>query len=177
MGEHFLGEVKLVGFDFAPKDWSYCDGQHMPIAQNAALYAIMGNQFGGDLRTYFQLPDLRSRVPVHPSPSYGLTQGMAIGSETVTLTDDQLARHTHTFKCTTSNGESGKANPPDTMVLAAAVDYDEYPTTFYAVASNMVPLADTSSSSVGGGQPHLNSQPTLTINFIVALTGLFPTRN
>ena len=177
MGENFLGEVKMVGFSFNPKDWGYCDGEHMPISQNAALYAIMGDQFGGDNRTYFQLPDLRGRVPAHTSPSYGLEQGTAIGAETVTLTSDELARHTHTFKCTTSDGNNHKANPPDTMVFASTIDADDNPVDFYVNAADMVQLAPSSCSSVGGGGAHNNLQPSLVITFVIALSGLFPSRN
>ncbi len=167
MSEPFLAEVRIVGFNFAPRGWAFCDGQILPINQNQSLYSLLGTTYGGDGRTSFALPDLRSRTPLHVGD--GHTLGQKGGAETVTLTAAEIAAHTHAAKAT--------SNPPDNATpqndnLAATVDIyrNEEAATTTALRSGTV-------TNAGGGQAHDNMQPFLALNFCIALRGLFPSRN
>lgn len=178
MSDPFLGQITQIAFTFAPQDYAYCDGQSLPIQQNAALASLLGNQFGGDLSTYFKLPDLRGRVPVHPDPGTAIaTQGVVYGSETVTLTTSQIPSHTHQLAATTSNGQSPFSAPAATKVLANAVQFQSLvPHSIYGQPTNMTQL-NPNTTTTTGGQPHPNIQPSLVIGFIIALVGTYPYRN
>ncbi|GGZ15745.1 MULTISPECIES: phage tail protein [Shewanella] len=174
MAEPFLGEIRMFGFNFPPKDWALCDGQEMPINDNAALYSLLGVTFGGDGRNVFKLPDLRGRTPIHINWAQGATYAQARGAfggqEEVTLTVAELPAHRHTFYATEELADKGGL-APDQRVLAQASD------AIYATPNNLVPLIATSVSETGGGQAHANLQPSLVINFCIALKGEYPTRN
>ncbi len=167
MSEPFLAEIMIIGFNFAPRGWAYCDGQILPINQNQSLYSLLGTTYGGDGRTSFALPDLRSRTPVHEGDGYQL--GQKGGAETITLTADEIAVHTHTLK-----GVVGAANQilPTNNALAAISGGYRSPE-----AANATALRSGSVTNTGGGQAHSNMQPFLTIGFCIALQGLFPSRN
>ena len=166
MSEPFLAEIKIVGFNFAPRGWAYCDGQILPINQNQSLYSLLGTTYGGDGRTSFALPDLRSRTPIHQGDGYQL--GQKGGAETVTLTAAEIGAHTHTVKASSAAGN----NPtPTGRVLAAAGVYRD------PEAANMTALRSGTVTNAGGGQAHNNMQPSLALNFCIALLGLFPSRN
>ena len=168
MSEPFLAEIRIVGFNFAPRGWAFCDGQILPINQNQSLYSLLGTNYGGDGRTSFALPDLRSRTPMHKSDGHPLAQKS--GTETVTLTAAEIPAHSHTFKASSSAGVDRTA----TNDILAAV-----PTNLYrdAEAATMTALRSGSITNTGGGQAHNNMQPYTALSFTIALQGLFPSRN
>jgi microcystin-dependent protein len=173
MAEPFIGSIVLFCGNFAPRGWATCDGQLLSIAQNQALFAILGTTFGGDGRTTFGLPDLRGRVPLHPGSGPGLSPyalGQSGGVESVTLQLTQIPAHNHAFSPPCSDGAPSTPSP----VGAVAANQDQTP--FYA-ASGTAAMAPGASSLSGGGQAHENRQPSLAINFIIALEGIFPSRN
>ncbi len=172
MADNFLGEIRIVGFNFAPRGWAFCNGQLLPISQNTALFSLLGTIYGGNGQTTFALPDLRGRVPVHFGQGPGLSnydQGEITGTEAVTLTTNELPAHAHSVSPLTSKAEE-TTNRPD----------GAYPTVggIYASTQNgAAPMAPTPSAATGGNQPHSNLQPLLVMNFVIALTGIFPSRN
>lgn len=173
MAEPFIGEIRMFGGNFAPLGWAFCNGQLLAIAQYDALYALIGTTYGGDGQTTFALPDLRGRIPIHMGTGGGLsprTLGESSGTETVTLTSDQLPAHDHQFVGTTS---AASAASPASALVATPTSVDLYrPATI--PASNMAPGAI---GMAGGSQPHDNIQPFQCISFIIALEGIFPTQN
>jgi microcystin-dependent protein len=166
MSEPFLSEIKIVSFNFPPKGWALCNGQFLPINQNQALFALLGTTYGGNGQTNFALPNLRGRVPVHEGN--GHTLGEAAGSTSVTVNIQQLPTHLHTFNAT--NNDATATGPDGTVVMAKA------PSPVYGAATNLVAMSPTV-SIVGGSQPHNNMMPYLTLNFIIALQGIFPSQN
>ena len=166
MSEPFLGEIRIVGFDFAPRGWALCDGQILPINQNQSLYSILGTTYGGDGRTTFALPDLRGRSPMHTGTGHPL--GQRAGEETHTLTENEMPAHTHAAR---ASGAEGTQIVPTDNVLARSVNQ------VYHEPTNLTALQAGTVSNVGGSQAHDNMQPFLTLNFIIALQGLFPSRN
>jgi microcystin-dependent protein len=164
----FLGEIKMFGGNFAIRGWAFCDGQLMSIAQNDALFALFGTTYGGDGQSTFGLPDLRGRVPIHTGA--GLVQGQLSGSETVTLTGQQIPTHTHLVGAVAAASTSN----PSGAVLGGTTSGNELFT-----PGNTAPnfLANNEVGSAGGSQPHDNMMPFLVITFLVALEGIFPTQN
>ncbi len=169
MSEPFLAEIRIVGFNFAPRGWAYCDGQILPINQNQSLYSLLGTTYGGDGRTSFALPDLRSRTPIHVSD--GHRQAQKGGAETVTLTAAEIAAHTHAVKASSDPADS---NRPAGRVLAQSIGGDIYRN---PEAGSTTALRSGTVTNAGGGQAHDNMQPYLTLGFVIALQGLFPSRN
>ncbi|ABD82583.1 phage tail protein [Saccharophagus degradans] len=169
MSEPFLAEVKVVGFNFAPRGWAFCDGQIMQISQNQSLYSLLGTNYGGDGRTSFALPDIRGRTPIHRTDGHAL--GQKGGSEVVTLTAAQIPAHNHAVKASTSAANVLPVG--DTAVLA------DTSRDLYADASpaNLAALNSGTIANTGGGQAHNNMQPYLTLSYCIALQGLFPSRN
>jgi microcystin-dependent protein len=167
MGQPFLGEIKLVSFNFAPKGWALCTGQLLPINQNQALFSLLGTTYGGNGQTTFGLPDFRGRAPLHVGD--GLIQGQNGGEENHTLINSEMPAHVH-VPVGASTQPVNATTPVGNMcgVLAANNLYSA------AVNAAMNPQAI---SNVGGSQPHSNVQPYLCVNFIVALQGIFPSRN
>ena len=165
MSEPFLAEVRIVGFNFAPRGWALCDGQILPINQNQSLYTLLGTTYGGDGRTTFALPDLRGRVPVHTSRT--VQPGQKSGEETHTLAVNELPQHNHEFR---AYGDNGTTNIPSNALPAASSDLPYQPSSTIVNMGNMI-------ANVGGGQSHNNMQPYLVVNFCIALQGLFPSRN
>ena len=176
MSDPFIGEIKMVGFNFAPRGWAFCSGQILGIAQNTALFSILGTTYGGDGRTTFGLPDLRGRSPMHGGNGPGLsgrTLGQRAGVETVTLTESQIGSHSHAWQVA---DEQGNQTSPANNALARS------PTGRggYALYGNDAATAAMASQVVadsGGGQAHTNVQPALVVNFVIALNGIFPSRN
>lgn len=169
MSTPFLGEVRPFGFNFAPSGWAFCDGQLLSIDQNNALFAILGTTYGGDGRTTFGLPDLRGRTAVHPGSEVQL--GETAGVETVTLNADQLPAHGHAVM---ASADLVTVASPANAVMGAkgrgGVDV-------YAAAGNLTPLRSGTVEATGGGQAHDNLQPSLVVNFCIALEGVFPSPN
>ena len=168
MTDPFLGEIQIIGFNFAPRGWALCDGQILPISQNQSLYSLLGTTYGGDGRTSFALPDLRSRTPLHRGIGYNL--GQKGGAETVTLTSDQVPAHSHTAKA--QNVAADTSTPGGNMAAETTV-------AIYGAPSdpNLVSMHNGTIANAGGGQGHNNMQPYQTLNFIIALRGIFPPRN
>lgn len=167
MAEPFLGEVKIVSFNFPPKGWAFCNGQLLPINQNQALFSLFGTTYGGNGQTTFALPELRGRTPIHMGN--GFSQGQTGGEEGHTLSIAELPAHTHAAQGTTSNAD--QPVPTGNLLGAANNMYAG------ANAGGLTSLEPTSVSTVGGSQPHQNMQPFLTLSFCVALQGLFPSRS
>jgi microcystin-dependent protein len=170
MSEPFLAEVKMVGFNFAPRGWAFCDGQILPINQNQALFSLIGTTYGGDGRTTFALPDLRGRTPIHEGQVAGgsnRTLGERSGEEAVTLSVDEIPSHSHTASA--SNLAADTQVPQDNL-LASSLNV-------WAAPSATVQLAPETVGPGGAGQDHVNMQPYLTVHFCIALQGIFPSRN
>lgn len=171
MSEPFLAEVRIVGFNFAPRGWAFCDGQILPINQNQSLYSLLGTTYGGDGRTTFALPDLRGRVPIHVGRSDGgqhHSEGQKSGEETHTLSANEMPNHDHLAKASANDG--------GTPVPTGGV-LSQTPSRIYNDPTNLVELRAGTVTNVGGGQAHDNMQPYLALNFCIALRGLFPSRN
>jgi microcystin-dependent protein len=182
MSNPFIGELRLFGGNFAPIGWAFCQGQLLPIDQNDALYALIGTTFGGDGITTFGLPDLQGRVVIGQGQGPGLSSyvvGQKSGTETVTLTTGQLPSHNHTL--TAYNTPATTASPAGGVpaTTGKSVPNQANNSLFYASAS--VPNATTFPADTiqnsGGNQPHENMAPFLVINYIIALEGVFPSRN
>jgi microcystin-dependent protein len=172
MAEPFIGEIRLFGFNFAPQGWATCDGQLLNISQNQALYSLLGTTYGGNGTSNFNLPDFRGRTLLHANATYG--EGKAGGTETVALAaTSELPAHSHTLF---ANAAPGTSNLPQGNILAATQSPDNTKSA-YATAKVTANLAGGTLSPAGGSAGHNNMQPSLTVNFCIALTGLWPSRN
>lgn len=167
MSTPFLGEIKIVSFNFPPKGWALCDGQLLPINQNQALFSLFGTMYGGNGQTTFALPDLRGRSPMHVGS--GFLQGQKAGEESHTLTISEMPTHTHQVTATSDGAGSME---PAGLTWAAASD-----TSPYSSNAPNTTMSPSSISTVGGSQPHNNMGPYIVLNMIVALQGIFPSRN
>ncbi|MEP3437317.1 MAG: tail fiber protein [Hoeflea sp.] len=172
MSEPFIAEIRIFAGNFAPRGWAFCDGQLLPVSQNTALFSLVGTTYGGDGRSTTALPNLQGRAPMHPGRGPGLTSrrlGQRGGVEMVTLSEAQLPQHTHTMRASGENGEQGSfaAN----VALARSRGGALYQSNVATGHEAMAPLP-----SAGGSQSHNNMQPYLTMNFIIALQGLYPSR-
>ena len=170
MSNQFVGEIRVFGFGFAPRGWALCQGQLIAINTNQALFALLGTMYGGNGVQNFALPDLRGRSPVHRGNE--IVQGEMTGTESVTLLTTQLPQHNHLMNATTV---AGTRRPAISGIFAADTTT---PSSFYAApGTGMTTLNPQAIQSNGGGQPHDNMQPFLTLNFCIALQGIFPSRN
>lgn len=174
MAQPYVGEIRMFAGNFNPNGWMFCSGQTMPIAENEVLFQLIGTTFGGDGQETFNLPNFQSRFPIHmgTSAASGVTYqlGEMAGTESVTLTTQQIPSHTHPLL---ASQDAGSQSNSLNSVLAA-----QSPVSIYrpnAVAPN-VPMHASSVSPVGGSQPHDNMQPFLAINYIISLFGIFPSQ-
>lgn len=174
MSDAYVGQISLLAFKFAPKGWAQCNGQLMQIEQNQALFALIGAAFGGNAVSTFALPDLRGRVPVGygvSGPVGTVALGEIGGSETVTVQTPQLPGHTHTLAASTQ--VATRRVPAGRLLAADTSTNAEY----YAPPGQTTVLSPDSIGLFGGGQAHENRQPYLTINYCIALVGIYPSRN
>jgi len=174
MADPFLAEIRIVGFDFAPRGWALCDGQLLPISQNTALFALIGTNYGGDGKSTFALPNLQGRAPMHQGQGPGLTNrdlGEFGGEQSVTLINSEIPTHSHQAS---ANDGSGNQTTPTNNVWSSLTG--RTPPPLYSSASDTT-MSPQAASVSGGSQPHNNMPPYLTLNFIIALAGIFPSRN
>ena len=174
MSEPFLAEIRMFGFNFAPRGWAFCDGQILPINQNQSLYSLLGTTYGGDGRTSFALPELRGRVPMHVGSSNGVSheQGQKSGEEGHVLSVQEMPAHDHPLNATTTQADTD--DPAGNLL--APTQGGRFSIVPYGDPENLQPL-DDESVTYQGGQAHENMQPYLAVSFAIALQGLFPSRN
>jgi microcystin-dependent protein len=170
----FVAEIRIFPFNFAPKGWAFCDGQIMPISQNTALFSLLGTTYGGDGKSTFALPDMQGNVPMHPGQGPGLSLhdlGETGGSETVSLLESEIPAHAHTLMA--SGTASSKPNPSGNALARVQSGATPY---VPPAGAPLTPFSDQALAPAGGDQPHNNMQPYLTLNFCIALQGVFPPR-
>ena len=166
MSEQFIGEIRMMAFNFPPKFWALCNGQSLPINQNQALFSLLGTTYGGNGQTTFALPNFQGRTPIHMGS--GFTQGQVGGSESHALVVSQMPSHTHTLNA--SSSASAAAIPTNNSFANGAAK-------LYAAQNNGAVLQASTVGNAGGSQPHNNMQPYSVISFCIALAGIFPSRN
>ena len=166
MSEPFLAEIKIVSFNFPPKGWAMCNGQLLPINQNQALFSILGTSFGGNGQTNFALPDFRGRIPIHQGDGWMI--GQASGQEFHTLTQQEMPAHNHLLQAAKTAAATSSLNGNLLGLASGGI---------YGNPSSLTSLLPSTITNVGGSQPHDNRQPFLVLNFIIALQGIFPSRN
>lgn len=173
MSEPFIAEIRIFAGNFAPRSWAFCDGQLLPVAQNTALFSLIGTTYGGDGRRTTGLPNLKGRAVMHPGRGPGLTSrtlGENTGVEEVTLTDNNMPLHNHTLQ---ARAKLANESNPDGNSLAVGKGIGIY-------TEDTNPLVDMAAGSLnnsGGSQPHNNMQPYIAINYIIALQGVYPSRS
>jgi microcystin-dependent protein len=174
MGQPYVGEIRMMGCNFAPVGWMFCSGQTLPISENETLFQLIGTTYGGDGQETFQLPDLQGRVPMHQGS--GFVIGQKSGTENVTLSTQQMPQHNHGALTT---AKAGSTNIPDNTAIFADTGTAGAITTYtpFLAANAQQPLLPQSLTITGGSQPHDNMQPFLVINFIISLFGVFPQQN
>ena len=171
MAQPYIGEIRMFAGNFPPAGWMFCDGQSLPISENDALFTLIGTMYGGDGQETFNLPNLQSRIPLHfgtGPDGVTYTQAEAAGTETVTLSTQQIPSHTHAQLCSSGSGQV-TADPVN--AVASKADLSQYSSAGATVAMG---TPNMTSDPSGGSQPHENCQPFLCINFIISLFGLFP---
>jgi microcystin-dependent protein len=180
MGTPYMGEIKIIAWNFAPQGWSFANGQFLPINQNQALFSLLGTMYGGNGQTTFALPDLRGRVPIHMGD--GFTQGQAGGENAHTLTISELPAHIHFLQTDATTPAANNA------IVAAAGNWlgqtvgvpsqgSNFPVQIYSTSGPNNVMAPQTVTNTGGSQAHNNMQPYLGLNMIIALQGVFPSRN
>ncbi len=176
MSEPFLGQVSIVGFSFAPRGWATCDGQILPINQNQSLYSLLGTTYGGDGRTTFALPDPRSRTPIQEGQGTNLTNrvlGSKGGEENHVLQTGEIPSHTHA--AIASSASANRGGPDGNLLATTSAGVGAI---YSGTGTNLTAsLAPTAIANAGANQGHNDMQPYLTLNYIIALSGLFPSRN
>jgi microcystin-dependent protein len=171
VAEPFLGEVRMMSFDFAPKGWAPCNGQLMPINQNQALFSLLGTMYGGDGRTTFGLPDLRGCAPIHVGG--GWIQGQRAGEENHTLTLNEMPAHGHAVQASTGPPDNPGGNAPAPAKVLSSTSTGQ----LYAPFGNVQAMSAQAIGNAGGSQPHTNMMPFTVVGFCIALIGIFPPRN
>lgn len=177
MSQAYIGQIQPFAFNFAPKNWAFCNGQVMAIQQNPALFSLLGTMYGGNGSTTFALPNLQSRVPMHVGVLNGesFVQGEMAGVETVNLTSATTPMHNHAFQGASTAANSGALVPG--VALATSTGGSGQPDQFYGPDATPQPLNVASIAVTGGSQAHNNLQPYLTINWCICQFGVFPSRN
>jgi microcystin-dependent protein len=174
MANPFVAEIRIFPFNFPPKGWAFCDGQILPLSQNTALFSLLGTTYGGDGKSNFALPNMQGNAPMHPGQGPGLSLhdlGETGGSDTVTLLESEIPSHSHGLLGSTQSANGN--NPGPTVMLAKSNGGFAYSTNS---TQNLVNMADVTIAPAGGDQPHNNLMPYLTLNFCIALQGVYPPR-
>jgi microcystin-dependent protein len=166
MSDQFLGEIRMMAFNFAPRFWAQCNGQLFPINQNQALFSLLGTMYGGDGRSNFALPNFQSRTPIHVSNTF--TQGQVGGEENHTLSTNEVPPHTHTLNASSSISAA---------VIPNNNSFGNGAAKLYATQNDGATLDASVLDAAGGNQPHTNMQPYSVLNFCIAIAGIFPSRN
>ena len=175
----FVAEIRIFPFNFAPKGWAFCDGQLLPLSQNTALFSLLGTTYGGDGKSNFALPDMQGNAAMHPGQGPGLSLrdlGETSGTSQVTLLTSEMPSHTHSMKTTSADATTSVP----TGNVPSKISYDTGTTSgigvLYTSNAPTVPMSAQALQPAGGSQPHNNLQPFLTLNFCIALQGVFPPR-
>lgn len=185
MSTPFVAEIRIFGFDFAPRGWAICNGQLMPISQNTALFSLLGTYYGGDGRSTFALPNLQGSVPLHigrnqPGPGLSVYDlGQSSGSTTVTLLQSEMPFHSHAPMVSSTRGTLSNASPANQLAAPTAgnIVVGLSQGKFYSSGAPLAPMALQACGTTGGNQPHNNCMPSLVLNYCIALQGTFPARN
>ena len=176
MTDPFVAEIRMFGFNFAPKGWAFCNGQLLPLSQNTALFSLLGTTYGGNGQSNFGLPNLQGNAPMHPGQGPGLSLhdlGETGGSETVTLLESEIPSHGHPMQASQGDGTERTPSPGGNgQLLATGVGISQY----QAPSGPATPLSGSAIAPAGGDQPHNNMQPYLVLNFCIALQGVYPPR-
>lgn len=175
MSSPFVAEIRMFGFNFAPRGWAFCNGQLLPISQNTALFSLLGTTYGGDGKSTFGLPDMQGNTPMFWGQGPGLSQrfiGEMSGVQTVTLLNSEMPIHNHTLNATTEDGIAGSFTQGTN--LATSVGGKLYQNN---TSANLQPMNFQALSLAGGGLPHNNMQPYVVLNFCIAMQGIFPPRS
>ena len=175
MSDQFVAEIRIFPFNFPPTGWAFCDGQLLPLSQNTALFSLLGTTYGGNGKSNFALPDMQGNAPMQPGQGQGLSLrdlGEASGVESITLLVSEIPVHTHTMRAHNAD-QADAQNPSSTTSLAQSANGFAYQTN---TSASLAPLNASALSPAGGGLPHNNMQPYLTLNFCIALQGIFPQR-
>jgi microcystin-dependent protein len=173
MSAPFVAEIRVVGFNFPPVGWAFCDGQLMPISQNTALFSLLGTMYGGDGKSTFGLPDIQGCAVVAEGPGPGLTywsQGQLGGSETMTLLQSEMPVHNHAAMAAPDTAEVQVPAPNRSLARSTPTN------AWQSNTGNLAPMAQEAIGLAGGGLPHNNMPPALVLNFVIALVGIFPAR-
>ena len=172
MSQPYVGEIRMFGGSFAPAGWAFCDGQLVPISENDTLFNLIGTTYGGDGQTTFALPDLRGRAPVHMGTGGGgiYAIGQSAGSETVTVTTQQIPVHSHFFQ---ASNQTASANDPTGTTLGQTITGSAL---YSAVVGPTVAMSPSAIAQAGGNQPHENMQPFLVVSYIISLFGIYPSQ-
>jgi microcystin-dependent protein len=174
MSDPFVAEIRIFPFNFAPKGWAFCNGQLLPLSQNTALFSLLGTVYGGDGKSTFALPNLQGSVPLHPGQGPGLSLydlGEQGGSDTVTVLDSEMPAHTHTLM---AQGAPADTNVPVNFSIARVTGATPY---LPPAGAPLTPMAFQALPTAGSSLPHNNMMPYLTLNFCIALQGVFPPRS
>ncbi len=174
MSNPFVAEIRIFPFNFAPKGWAFCDGQILPLSQNTALFSLLGTTYGGDGKSNFALPNMQGNAPMHPGQGPGLSLhdlGETGGSDTVTLLESEIPSHSHALMATPIQAILTSPGPMTSFGKSAGI-------AAYCTVSNtnLTPMSDNTIAPAGGDQPHNNLMPYLTLNFCIALQGVYPPR-
>ena len=183
MADPFVAEIRMFPFDFPPKGWAFCNGQILPISQNTALFSLLGTTYGGDGKSTFALPDMQGNAAMHPGQGQGLSLrdlGEMGGSQSVTLLISEIPTHTHTLQASNNDAPADATGATPTSNLPAKSSYDNGSEAgvigMYGTGAPNQLMAFQALSPAGGTLPHNNMQPTLVLNFCIALQGIFPAR-